>query len=60
MQLETQVWATKVGEPKWKEDLITSTTDQTKVAKATEWAKDNGFDRIRTSTMLLPAITTKA
>jgi len=46
---ETALWATKIGEPSWKEDLITSTTDPAKLAAARMWAERNGFDRIRTS-----------
>jgi len=44
---EIALWATKIGEPSWKEDLITSTTDPAKLAAARKWAESNGFDRLR-------------
>lgn len=33
----------------WQEQLITSTSDKAKVAKAREWAQANGFNRFRES-----------
>lgn len=48
-QAELVLWATKVGEPDWAEQLITSGNAE-KVAKARSWAEANGFDRLRVST----------
>lgn len=45
--VEITLWATRVGEPDWKEDIITSTTDSEHLAKARAWAEANGFDRLR-------------
>lgn len=40
------LFATKIGAPDYEEQFITEGhTD--KIKKATEWAKANGFDRIR-------------
>lgn len=39
------LWATKIGEPDWKEDLITEV--EADIPAASEWAKANGFDRLR-------------
>lgn len=47
MQKEITLWATRKGQPSYMEDLITSTTDTAKLAKAKQWALDNGFDRLR-------------
>jgi hypothetical protein len=46
---ETVLWAVKVGDANWQEQLITSTSDKAKVAKAREWAQANGFNRFRES-----------
>lgn len=40
-------WATKKGRPDYEEQLITE--DSAKIAAASEWAKANGFDRLRVS-----------
>ena len=58
--IETIVWATKIGEPDWKEDIISNNPD--KVDQAIEWAKANGFDRIRVAKidMTQPIDFTKA
>ena len=39
------LWATRKGEADWKEDLITSNAEQ--ILFAMQWAKQNGFDRLR-------------
>ena len=44
---ERILWATRIGEPDWKEELITDTQDL--IEPAMKWAKENGFDRIRIS-----------
>lgn len=41
------LWATKIGDPDYMEQLITE--DPAKIEAATAWAKANGFDRLRTS-----------
>ena len=42
------LWATRKGAPDWQEELITEQAD--KIPAASEWAKANGFDRLRVST----------
>ena len=44
---EITLFATKIGDPGWKEDVITSTTDMERLTAAREWAIANGFDRLR-------------
>lgn len=39
------LWGTKVGEPDYKEQLITENENQIEAAK--KWAEQNGFDRLR-------------
>lgn len=41
------LWATKKGAPDYMEQLITEQAD--KIPAAVEWAKANGFDRLRVS-----------
>jgi predicted GNAT family N-acyltransferase len=41
------LWATKIGEPDYNEQLITENSSQIENAK--KWAIENGFDRIRVS-----------
>jgi hypothetical protein len=41
------LWATKIGEPDYNEQLITENSSQIENAK--KWAMENGFDRIRVS-----------
>jgi len=41
------LWATKKNEPEWKEQLITE--QESNIEKATKWAIENGFDRLRVS-----------
>jgi DNA polymerase III sliding clamp (beta) subunit (PCNA family)/GNAT superfamily N-acetyltransferase len=43
------LWATKIGEPDYNEQLITENSSQIENAK--KWAIENGFDRIRVSTI---------
>jgi hypothetical protein len=45
--MEYVLWATKFGEPGWKEELITSTTDKEHLERARVWALANGFHRLR-------------
>jgi len=39
------LWATRIGDEDWQEELITEHEDQ--IEAASEWAKANGFDRLR-------------
>jgi hypothetical protein len=41
------LWATKKGEPDYAEQLITEVAER--IPAASEWAKANGFDRLRVS-----------
>ena len=45
MSIQQVLWAVKIGEPDWREEVITARADQFKSAKA--WAIKNGFDRFR-------------
>lgn len=47
--MEYVLWATKIGEPDWCENLITSTADKSHLERAADWAQNNGFDRLRVS-----------
>lgn len=49
MKKEFILWAVKIGEPKYMEEVIASTTDLAIIEKAREWALSNGFDRLRVS-----------
>lgn len=53
-QKEYVLWATKKGAESWEEELITTAPmtaeGKAKIEKATDWAKGQGFDRIRVST----------
>ena len=42
---ETILWAVKVGDEDWQEQIIT--TDESKIEEASNWAKENGYDRLR-------------
>ena len=46
---EIVLWATKVGDENWKEQIITTckTSEIEKIDKAMHWAKNNGFGRFR-------------
>ena len=39
------LWAVKKGDADWQEELITEVAERIPAAK--EWAKANGFDRLR-------------
>jgi hypothetical protein len=39
------LWATRIGNEDWQEEIIT--TDETKIPDAKKWAMANGFDRFR-------------
>jgi hypothetical protein len=39
------LFAVKVGDEDWQEELITECEE--KISAASEWAKKNGFDRLR-------------
>lgn len=39
------LFATRIGDADWKEQLITEVEDRAEAAK--QWAKDNGFNRLR-------------
>lgn len=43
------LWGTKIGDPDWEEELITECEER--IPAATEWAKQNGFDRLRVAEM---------
>jgi GNAT superfamily N-acetyltransferase len=45
--IEAVLWATKIGEPDYNEQLITE--DSSQIEDAKKWALANGFDRIRVS-----------
>lgn len=47
MNTEYVLFAVKIGSEDWEEEVITSTTDKAKLLKASQWAKENGFDRLR-------------
>lgn len=47
MKQETILWAVKIGEPDYCEQIIT--TDANKIEAAKVWASLNGFDRFRIS-----------
>lgn len=44
MKVKT-LWATKIGDEDWQEQLITESEKD--IPAASEWAKQNGFDRLR-------------
>jgi len=48
---EIVLWATKIGEENWKEQIITTckTSEIEKLNKAMVWAVSNGFSRLRTN-----------
>ena len=51
MQLESSVWAVKIGEMDWKIDLIHQQKGKIPadlMLKIKDWCKINGFDRIQT------------
>ena len=48
--MEYILWGTKVGNHSWQEDIIINTTDKALLAKAKQWAANNGFYNIRVST----------
>ena len=45
--IEYTLWAHKIGQEEWAEDVITSTTDVVHLENAKIWATANGFDRLR-------------
>lgn len=45
----TILWATKIGDEDWQEQLITEQSDKIEAAKV--WALANGFDRLRVATI---------
>lgn len=46
---ESILWGVKVGDPYWKEVLITNNPD--KIDAARQWALANGYDRLRVSSI---------
>lgn len=48
--MEQVLYATRKGDPDWKEELITSTSDSARLAAAETWAREHGFDRLRVTT----------
>ena len=54
MKREYTLWAVKIGNANWQEDLITTMTPENiaeKMPKAAAWARANGFDRLRLAAM---------
>jgi hypothetical protein len=47
--MEKTLWAVKIGDEDWKEQVITSTKDKQHLSNAMKWAVANGFDRLRTT-----------
>lgn len=45
MAKETILYATRVGQPDWCEEIIT--TNESRIEQASAWALENGFDRLR-------------
>lgn len=43
------LWAVKIGDPDYMEQIITE--NEEKIAAATAWAKANGFNRLRIATI---------
>jgi len=48
---EHTLWAVKIGDEDWQEQVITSTKNEIHFEKAKAWAIDNGFDRLRISVL---------
>jgi len=51
MKNETVLWGVKIGSPDYMEEIIS--TNPACFEKATEWAKANGYDRLRTAVVNL-------
>ena len=51
--IETVLWARKIGAADWQEDLITSTANPEHLAAARKWALANGFEKLRESKLNL-------
>lgn len=49
MKNEQILWAVKIGDEDWQEQIISTNPDSFTQAKA--WAKSNGFNRFRVSTL---------
>ena len=43
--MDKVLWAVRVGEPDWAEEIITEVAER--IPAASEWARANGFDRLR-------------
>jgi len=43
------LWGTRIGAEDWQEELITDRQEDIETAKI--WAENNGFDRLRISTV---------
>jgi len=41
------LFAVKVGDADWQEQLITENSEYDRIAEASVWAEANGFDRLR-------------
>jgi len=48
-KIYTILWAVKIGDPDWAEQVITQRSY--KIEEAKQWATNNGFDRLRVSTL---------
>lgn len=47
--METILYAVRIGAPDYAEEIITTHADR--IPEATQWAKENGFDRLRVATI---------
>lgn len=45
------LWAVKIGDEDWQEQIITDTTSTPHLKKAKVWALKNGFNRLRVAIM---------
>jgi hypothetical protein len=48
------LWATQIGAEDWQEELITEVEED--IEKASAWAIENGFDRLRIADIDLTVI----
>ena len=44
------LWAVAEGDPLWKEQIITETSDRAVMKQAMEWARNHGFGHLRVLT----------
>ena len=53
MSKDTALFGTRIGDADWQEQLITEVAER--IPGARDWAKANGFDRLRVVTIDLDA-----